>query len=126
MGKRVPTAAEVALDHFHEFFGRNVAYVLIGEVGYSHDGALLDGKFQILGLVEAHAAHLKSTGFVFLDDLLPVDFHFLHLECTLDDVYIMLQIVFGVRVFLGCLQHPEDVVLLNVPDTGFTDCFQCQ
>ena len=103
-----------------------MAYVLVGEVGHTHDGTLLDGELHVRVLIELDVGNLEPAGLILLDDLGFVDFHFLHFEGAADDVEVVSEVLLQVGFLFGCLKHAEDVVLLHVPDATLGECFQCE
>ena len=126
MRQRVPPAAEVSVEHLDELGGRDVADVLVGQVGYAHDGALLDGPGHLLILVDAHLPHLIALLLEFCLHDLRVGVHFLNHESRADDVNIVADIVFRFSVLLSAVPHAENVVLLNIPNAAFGERFQCE
>ena len=103
-----------------------MANVLISKVGYAFDGALLDGPLLFVFLIEGNLTDFEAALLVFGDNLGIVYLDFFHLKSTSDDVYIVLQVVLEIRVFLTGFPQAEDVVFLSIPDVAFVQCLDYQ
>ena len=92
--------------------------VLVGEVGDTHDRALLDGKLLVL-VVDAESADLETAFNQLVEHFSAVHFHLLNFECTANDVEVSTLIVLQVVVFLGSFPKAENIILLDIPNTAF-------
>ena len=84
--QRVPSPAKVAVEHFNELGSRNMADVLVGEVGNTRNRMLLNSPFNLLVVVSFYLGDLETSCLVFLNNLWFVNLHFLNVESALDDI----------------------------------------
>ena len=108
----LPTAAEVAVEHLDEFGGRDVADVLVGQVGDTQDGTFLHRPFHLGRLVGPYEPYLEASCLIFLYYFWLVYLYLLYIERTPYNVAVVAHVVFKVGVFLGTLPKAENVVLL--------------
>ena len=84
--QRVPASAEIPVDDLQQFLCRDVADVLIGQVGHAHDGTLLDGPGKLQVLVKLDLGHLITTLLIVLFHQQRVVLDLLNEEGALEDV----------------------------------------
>ena len=78
-----------------------MAYVFVGQVGDSCDGAFLYGPFPLVAVVGAQCSYLESACLVFADDNRLVYLYLFYLKGTAYDIYVMVEVVLQVGVFFG-------------------------
>lgn len=97
--------------------------VLVGEVGDTHDGALLDGILHV-GVIDAQGAHLEAAHSIFLQHFGLVHLHLLNLESASDVGEISTLVVPEVDVLFRSFPKAEYVIFLYVPDTALGQCLE--
>ena len=100
--------------------------ILVGQVGDTHDGSFLDGPGELHVLVELNLGHFVTTFLITLLHQHYVLFDLLNQEGTLEDVEVVVDILFDLGVLRCGFPHTENIVLLNVPNTALSDCLNRQ
>ena len=95
--------------------------VLIGQVGDTHDGALLDGPGELQVFFKLQRGYLITPFLIALLHRRTLVLDLFEEECALEDIHVVLDALLHFCIFQGSLPHTEDIVLLNVPDTAFGD-----
>ena len=103
-----------------------MAYIFIGEVGDSVDRTLLDSPLLYVLVIELDLSDFESALFVFLEDFGVVNLYLFQLKATLDNIHVMLQVVFEIGFLFATFPEAENVVFLGVPDITLVQSFECQ
>ena len=114
--QRVPASTEIALQHLNKLGCCNVADILVGQVGDTHNGTFLHGPDDFGVLTRLDNTDLVSQLCVLLFDYLVVVFQLFHHECAADDVNIVAQVLSDLCVLGTALKHTENIIFLKIPN----------
>ena len=98
--------------------------VLIGQVCHAGNWTLLQSPGHLYVITQVQRAHLIALLGIFCHDFLAVLFQLLYHKGATDDVSIVAQAFPDLSILEGYGQHPEDVILLNIPYGAFRQRLQ--
>ena len=102
-----------------------MTYILIRKVSHPHYRTLFYAQLNFRAIRQIDRSDLKATSLVLAYDFRAVNLYLFNLESAFNDVDIMTNVILYVSILLGSLEHPENIVLLNVPNVAFIQRFKC-